>query len=81
MADKYVKLDDIIELLEHEWGYEGMREDLQNLPTADVVEVVRCKDCVHYCITEVDGGKYCEILRYESPTDSGFCCYGERKEA
>lgn len=36
---KYVKLNDIIETLEHEWGYEGMREDLYNLPTADVVEV------------------------------------------
>ena len=39
MADKYVKLDDIIETLEHEWGYEGMREDLYNLHTADVEEV------------------------------------------
>ena len=39
MADKYVNLSDIIETLEHEWGYEGMREDLEKLPTADVVEV------------------------------------------
>ena len=39
MPDKYVKLDDVIEALEHEWGYEGMREDLYNLPTADVAEV------------------------------------------
>lgn len=37
--EKYVKLNDIIETLEHEWGYEGMREDLYNLPAADVVEV------------------------------------------
>ena len=37
--EKYVKLNDIIETLEHEWGYEGMKEDLYNLPTADVVEV------------------------------------------
>lgn len=36
MADKYVKLDDVIETLELQWGYEGMREDLMNLPTADV---------------------------------------------
>lgn len=47
MADKYVNLSDIIETLEHEWGYEGMREDLEKLPTADVVEIVRCKDCKH----------------------------------
>lgn len=39
MAEKYVKLNDIIDTLEHEWGYEGMREDLDKLPTADVEEV------------------------------------------
>lgn len=39
MADKYVKLDDVIDTLEQEWGYEGMREDLYDLPTADVVKV------------------------------------------
>ena len=37
--EKYVKLNDIIETLEHEWGYEGMREDLYNLPAADVATV------------------------------------------
>ena len=41
MADKYVKLNDIIDTLENEWGYEGMREDLQSLPAADVQEVRR----------------------------------------
>lgn len=38
MGEKYVKLDDIIETLENEWGYEGMSEDLYNLPAADVQE-------------------------------------------
>ena len=38
--ERYVKLDDVIATLEAEWGYEGMREDLEKLPTADVVEVV-----------------------------------------
>lgn len=37
MAEKYVNLSHIIETLEIEWGYEGMREDLENLPAADVV--------------------------------------------
>ena len=80
MADKYVKLDDIIETLEHEWGYEGMREDLYNLPTADVVEVVFCERCKDY---EPHGNgkagvcrnKKCTGLRYA--TD--FCSYGERR--
>lgn len=48
MAEKYVKLDDIIETLENEWGYEGMREDLYNLPTADVQEKKDCEKCIHF---------------------------------
>jgi hypothetical protein len=42
-------------------------------PTADVVEVVRCKDCIHY------KDEWCEILKAETPIADGFCCYGERK--
>lgn len=36
---KYIDLDKVIDKLEDEWGYEGMREDLYELPTADVEEV------------------------------------------
>ena len=43
-------------------------------PTADVVEVVRCKDCTYrkkntFCLHN---------MRYEQ--DTGFCSYGERKD-
>lgn len=38
---KYVNLDDVIEHLEMHWGYEGLREDLYELPTADVATVRR----------------------------------------
>jgi hypothetical protein len=90
MADKYVKLDDIIETLEHEWGYEGMREDLYSLPTADVVPVVRCKDCKH-CRKPKGKERYryfegvllCES--YEMSDDvcavnpDDYCSYGERR--
>ena len=50
-------------------------EDLKNLPTADVVEVVRCKDCKWY----VDDGMYCAndiIVQF----DHFYCYNGERKE-
>ena len=40
-----VDLNSVIEQLENEWGYEGIREDLYKLPTVDAVEVVRCKKC------------------------------------
>ena len=36
---KYVNLDDVMEHLELHWGYEGLREDLYELPTADVAPV------------------------------------------
>lgn len=76
MADKYVKLNDIIDALENEWGYEGMREDLEKLPTADVVEVVRCKDCIHW--GGVIQGFVCRKLRICMGADR-FCSFGYRK--
>lgn len=84
MAEKYVKLNDIIDTLEHEWGYEGMREDLEKLPTADVAEVVRCKDCkCHYYETVPRRGEiqhFCSRLNKQVFSDF-YCAYGERSDA
>ena len=56
--------------------------------TANVVEIVRCKDCV-YCKLEYPvkaigeeaiEGYFCYLnQKYLSPTD--FCSYGERKDS
>lgn len=50
-------------------------------PTADVVEIVRCKDCKHYCPVYADtmGGRDCLLLKTITRADD-FCSYGERKE-
>ena len=45
---RLVDLDAVIDRLEVEVGYEGMREDLYSLPVVDAVQVVRCKDCINY---------------------------------
>ena len=50
---------------------------LNNAPTVDAVEVVRCKDCKRYQLDSIFhvgfcGGKRCK--------DDDFCSYGERKE-
>ena len=55
-------------------------------PCADVVEVVRCKDCYAYqkeaelaeaaCL---DPKEYCALLRCEFGPD-GFCSYGRRAD-
>ena len=60
---------------------------LKKVPTADVVEVVRCKDC-KYCFRYIRPNyeryeceyKGCsdEAVDYVDPTH--YCSYGERKE-
>ena len=73
MADKYVKLDDIIDTLELEWGYEGMREELEKLPAADVAPVVFCRNCTAHnsCTAERN-------FLSEGITEP-FCCRGNLK--
>ena len=48
---------------------------IKAMPTADVVEVVRCRDCKHYdhdiCIHEFA----CNLIRGDV-----YCSYGERRE-
>lgn len=48
-------------------------EDLKRLPTADVVEVVRCKDCKH-----ADEYHHCDKVAWWNNEDD-FCSKGERK--
>lgn len=67
--------------------------DIENMPAADVVEVVRCKDCEHcidahndglmYCMRSIEAEDYSET-GYRYPLEVrvgfyGFCSYGERR--
>ena len=47
------------------------------IPTAEVVEVVRCKDCKHYR----DSFPYdtCDGFDAKATDEEDFCSYGERK--
>lgn len=60
-------------------------DDIENIPAADVVPVVRCKDCKHFetpycmlCKTRIGAGYWSHDMAYRKPDD--FCSYGERKE-
>ena len=59
-------------------------EVIENTPTVDAVEVVRCKDCKHSKDINIMGGtyqKHCKLsygLPCVEPND--FCSYGERRE-
>ena len=72
-------------------NYKDLDEVLNDAPTADVVEVVRCKDCEHWhiegydpilertcgtCQREYFGDKY----GYREADGNDFCSYGERRE-
>lgn len=47
-------------------------------PTADVVEVVRCKDCKYYSVDNVLLGNVCARLFTVFPMDEyDFCSYGD----
>lgn len=47
------------------------------LPPADVVEVVRCKDCKHLMFSDMYGECSQAHMGIVRPDD--FCSYGERK--
>ncbi len=59
---------------------ESLAYQLAKAPTADVVEVVKCKDCKHYEIGK-SYTPYCNnvmnLFEEMKPTD--FCSYGERR--
>lgn len=52
-------------------------EDIEALPAADVVEVVRCKDCKHS--NQYEGGCwYCEKYEglFSAVNPNDYCSYG-----
>lgn len=73
MSD-YIKREDVLQAIA------GLLNVTEQIDSADVVEVVRCKDCIHN-----DQCKHRVVMWVEDPTntwhkDIDFCSYGERKE-
>lgn len=63
----------------------SLREVLEDTPAADVVEVVRCKDCKHgvhvtVCYNNVPSAFYRCELGNESCNKDYYCRYGKRKD-
>lgn len=83
---RVVDLDAVIDCIEVEWGYEGIREDLYSLPVIDAVPVVRCKDCAkHYVVLGRDmcakntSGSGDHLIGLSATLPDAFCSYGVRK--
>ena len=80
---RYIDADALLNRMPNDLPYKAsVKRIVMQAPTADVVEVVRCKDCKHY------GRKYGDtVIGYCCHTkQSGycdkdhFCSYGERRE-
>ena len=63
---------------------EEIEYTLDNLPTVDAVEVVRCKDCKHYnaSVNSCFNRQWDMESATEVPfvCEDDFCSYGERRE-
>lgn len=87
---KYIELQKALNVCEmhyehclemHDWSgdttADNIKRDIKTLPTADVVPVVRCKDCKHLMFSDCYGECSRGYMGIVSPDD--YCSYGERK--
>ena len=90
---RYIDADELYEIVTKKYAdivagrypYNIVAYDMAHLvkdaPTADVVEVVRCKDCKYW--QDNNGGyphEECPWGKGETPDQTDYCSYGERKE-
>lgn len=79
---EYITKEQVIELLHYntDEACSAIVADVEQLPAADVVKVVRCKNCKHY--TPFDNLDYGTCTRWynEKVEENYFCGKGKRKE-
>lgn len=81
MTDKYIRKQEAIDIVVFECGkWTGLAKEiskqLKQLPPADVVQVVRCKDCLFFTTEK----SCCRPEGLIKAREDDFCSYGERKE-
>lgn len=58
-------------------------EAIAEAPTIDAVEIVRCKDCVHFrtyaLASDAEVLTDCAVHTHR-PQEDGYCSYGERED-
>lgn len=65
----------------HQAAGVAVYEAIQEAPAADVVEVVRCKDCSWFIAREEGAGDCDMIFGFTSPVnENGYCYCGKRKD-
>lgn len=91
MSKEYIGRKEAILAVRHAWA-KGLEptQYIEQIPAADVVEVVRCEDCIRrgtegcamYWDTEDCAMRYgCEYGEQHTwETDNDFCSWGERRD-
>lgn len=80
---RYIDADKLMEItFKNEIGLTAFHNIIKRQPTADVREVVRCKDCKHARVHDYAPAEcqyYC-TLAVNYHTKDFFCALGERRE-
>ena len=85
---EYIEREAVRAMIKHRLGTLDLFEsrfnaDLDALPAADVVEVVRCEDCVYGTLCEnMAGADYvdCSLDDQSTRLPHDFCSYGDRRD-
>lgn len=81
MSD-YIKREDVLRLFQPTTNplYDAWNERIKEIPAADVVEVVRCKDCVFWeCPNAPTHNRHMCSYWEVGTHDYDFCSDGERR--
>ena len=95
MAKEYIERQTLLHKIRWASSAEEAVMSVRRIPAADVVEVVRCRECKYWGdeageLQRSDGVLFarCKVHNYLldgrhtgwCPTENDFCSYGERKE-
>ena len=78
---RLIDVDAFLKKMKRTSRYFDVKFDIEEMPTIDAVQVVRCKDCIRRYDT--DECPMCYLIEgkyYEYTNENGFCDRGERKE-
>ncbi len=78
MPDEYISREAALMKLMQDGCSAKNLQSISDVPAADVVEVVRCRDCKHFVNATINANGFliCDISDMEIAPDD-FCSYGE----
>ena len=68
----------ILKVPDGNWSQKRYAQEIRKQPSVDAVQVVYCKDCIHW--DERKGEKYCEEMYFNQDDPKFYCGYAERRE-